>query len=371
MTSAPSSYELPRHPRVMWSRIKYRWPFLVWLAAIGVVGYLYLDSGRTVAVSGVIEVVREEASPLETARLAEVYVRPGQQVVPGEPLARFDSAVLDAERAKMQAELAVDQIQMDRQFSRNVLDAETRLREVKFQKSLDENKLAVLNEQLKGLDQVMNFAVEDAARLAFYRAEARSLEQAIKLYPASIQALEEDVEKARQQMASAQDWSSGVTTNAAGATQDIWASFRLREDQYTLRARNTGTVSVVAQAPGDTVKEGTPVVVSVISGTQHIIGFVPESMAHRISVGDTALITRPMQSTETFPARVTVLGPEILALPNRVSPVPGQTIRGRRIVLVVDAENSFLPGESVDIHLNLPWWMKRYQKVLKEYTAKN
>jgi multidrug resistance efflux pump len=362
---------LPRHPRVWWSRIKYRWPFLVWVAAIVGAILLYLQAGRTVAVSGVIEVIRETAAPLETALLLEVAVRPGEQVKPGDLLARFDASRLMAERAEVEAEMAMDQLQIERQFTRAISDAETRLRDVKLQQAMDENRLQVLQEQLKALDQVMNLAVEDASRLAFYRAEAESLKRAVGLYPATIRDLEEDTRRVREQMKHMREWAAedtGAPSNSAAAVAaNLIASFRLREEQYALRARNTGTVSMVLQAAGDTVTEGAPVVVTVVRGSQHVIGYVPEAMAHAVNIGDTALITRPIQSGGALSAHVTALGPEILALPTRVSPIPNQTIRGRRIVLVIEEENDFLPGESVNIYLNRPWWMGKYQQLLDRY----
>lgn len=376
MPTASNTYSLPRHPRVWWSRVKYRWPFLIWLGAIVAAALLYLETGRTIAISGVIEVVREEASPIETARVSEIPVRPGQHVLPGDVLVHLDTSALMAERAQVEAQLALDHLQVERQFSRAVADAELRLREMKLRQAMDENRLEVLREQLKSLDQVMNLAVEDASRLAFYRAEAESLARGVALYPDNIKALEDDLRSAREQLEVSRKWSlttaDGTAPNPAGseAAANLLASLRMREEMYSLRARNTGTVSLVVQAAGDTVGAGTPIVISVVQGSQHVIGYVPESMAHRIEVGASATITRPMQSAQTYAARVTVLGPEILALPARVSPVPGQTIRGRRVVLVIEQQNDFLPGESVNIYLNQPWWMERYRNLFQRFVLK-
>ena len=182
---------LPRHPRVWWSRIAYRWPFVVWLAAVAACAFLYLHSGQTASVSGVIEVQREEAAPIEAARLVKVHVVPGQAVQAGDLLAEFDAAVLDAEMHEIQAQFALDQLQTERQFTRAITEAE---------------------------------------------------------------------------------------------------------------------------------------------------------------------------------ARVQVLGPEILALPTRVSPIQGQTLRGRRVVLELNGPADFLPGESVNIHFSKPWWMDKYQSLLERYT---
>ena len=156
--------------------------------------------------------------------------------------------------------------------------------------------------------------------------------------------------------------------NAPEAVSSLLASLEQRKSNYVLRARQGGVVSRVLHFAGDVVPEASPVVSLVIANSQRVIAFVPEWMARDITVGRRGWLTRPMQSGNAAVVQVQVLGPEILALPTRVSPIQGQTLRGRRVVLSIEDSAEFLPGESVQIHFSKPWWLDKYQQLLDRYT---
>jgi len=103
----PDSNGLPRRPAARWKGIRFSWPFLVWLAAIVIAALLFLYSGQTSVLSGVVEVFQEDISPLETARLGTLHVEEGQQVRQNQILAEFDTSILEAEMEiwRLQADL--------------------------------------------------------------------------------------------------------------------------------------------------------------------------------------------------------------------------------------------------------------------------
>lgn len=364
MAAPAAPRPLPRHPRVWWSRIAYRWPFVVWLAAVAACAFLYLHSGQTASVSGVIEVQREEAAPIEAARLVKVHVVPGQAVQAGDLLAEFDASVLDAEMHEIQAQFALDQLQTERQFTRAITDAEARLQDVRLQQALDANRLEALRAQLKDMDKVADASLDTARGYALYRAELDTLTRNAALYPLTVATLEGEVKNAREQLAQARK------ASAPDVLRSLLASLEQRKASYVLRARQPGVVSRVLQFAGDVVPEATPVVSIVVENSQQVLAFVPEWMSHDITPGREAWLTRPMRSGDAVLARVQVLGPEILALPTRVSPIQGQTLRGRRVVLSLAGPADFLPGESVSIHFSKPWWMDKYQSLIERYTRK-
>ena len=364
MAAAPEPRPLPRHPRVWWSRIAYRWPFVIWLAAVAACAFLYLHSGQTAAVSGVIEVQREEAAPIEAARLLKVHVVPGQAVKAGDLLAEFDASVLDAEMHEIQAQFALDQLQTERQFTRAITEADARLQDLKLKQALDANRLEALQGQLKDMDKVADASLDTARGYALYRAELDTLTRNAALYPLSLAALEAEAKNARAQLEQARK------AGAPEVLHSLLASLEQRKLSYTLRARQPGIVSRVLHFAGDVIPEATPVVSIVVENSQQVLAFVPEWMSHDILPGREAWLTRPMRSGDAVLAHVVVLGPEILALPTRVSPIQGQTLRGRRVVLDLESPADFLPGESVNIHFTKPWWMDRYQALLERYTRK-
>jgi len=132
---------------------------------------------------------------------------------------------------------------------------------------------------------------------------------------------------------------------------------KLRQETYTLRALRDGVVSRIIKEPGEVVQAGEAVMTIVYDGVSSVTGFLPEFRARELTVGDRAYLTRAARFSRAVPAVVTHLGPEILALPGRVSPIPGRTLRGRRVVLEPRVEHGFLPGETVSIHIEKPvWW---------------
>ncbi len=75
---------LPRHPAVWWSRMRFRWPFLIWVAAIALAIFFYSHGGQFGSLTGVVAVVREDVASLEPGRLvslnAEHVLEPGTGV---------------------------------------------------------------------------------------------------------------------------------------------------------------------------------------------------------------------------------------------------------------------------------------------------
>ena len=72
--------------------------------------------------SGTVESLREQAAPLETARLKAVHVIVGQEVRAGQLLVEMDTSILDAE-------LVMEKLQEDRRFASAMADVETALQD--------------------------------------------------------------------------------------------------------------------------------------------------------------------------------------------------------------------------------------------------
>src|SRR5690606_19164184 len=109
MSKSKNGRPIPAHSEVIWSRMKLRWPFLVWLAAVGAGLYLYQHSSQSYTLNGVMDIERYKIAPLETARLLSLTVQPGQAVMKGDILARMDPSLLDSE-------LELERLQLHRQF---------------------------------------------------------------------------------------------------------------------------------------------------------------------------------------------------------------------------------------------------------------
>ena len=367
--SRPARHRLPRHPRVWWSRIKYKWPFLIWIGAVWATLQLYMVGARTVRMPGVIEALREDASPVESARLVSVCVVPGQVVNPGDVLARFDASLAAAE-------LAVERGQAERQFTAAITTVEDRLRDLKMKQASDQLRLDVLRAESGKLEELMAAGVQDAARLAYFRAEQEALAKTVALYPDEIRSLECEAKAARARLAAARAWfdaAGGVSdsdTNAPPPDLESIAEtaslLRARRENFILRARHTGTVTRVWFQPGDVVSAGTPAVTLLINGEQRVTGFLGEHISHAVKEGQDAFVEPARLSgfAKLTPARIRTISPDVAWLPTRVSPVQNQPIRGRRLSVDLLEPIDLLPGEAVNIYIGRPWWVDAFEKYI-------
>jgi multidrug resistance efflux pump len=348
-----------RHPAVWWSRVKDRWPFAVWLLAIVAAVFLYFHGGQFGGMSGVVQVVHENVGPLETARLKTVEVVVGQRVKKGDALATMDTTILDTE-------MAIEKLQIERQFALAVSRAESDLRDLQIRKAESGGELEVLNTEVTRLEDLLAQHLIDAQTVALLRARQQALTRAMEVYPGMIKSLEDDLARvrARQGEIYAQLDSGtnlvaelpGELRNEVEAGRNRLGLLELRREAYVLRAGADGTVSELLHEPGDVVSAGMPIMVVVIDSAPQVVGFLPEANARDISVGMTAYLRSTSGRGAIVRARIAALLPDIATLPTRVSPFPTQVYRGRRVVLVPTDPNDFLPGESVSIELQQPWF---------------
>ncbi len=350
---------LPRHPRVWWSRIKYRWPFLVWIAAIWGTWHLYQLGIRTVRIPGTLEALREEAAPVEDARLASIHVNVGDVVVPGQILARFDTSVVDAQ-------LSVERLQAERQFMTLLNNIATRRRDLEFRRAADTQRVEALEAELRRLEAVVATGVEDAARIGLVRAEIEALRRTLALYPPAIAELEREEAEVRERWRILSGWLDDPATTRHQLTPPTGLEnvayavslLRARRENFILRARHTGTVTRIWFQVGDVVRAGTPTVTILIHAPPRVIGFMSEFIGHSVTVGQEAFVERAVQTGfgRLARARIESISPDITWLPTRVSPLRNQPVRGRRVVVTLLEPTDAYPGEAVNIYVGRPWW---------------
>lgn len=337
----------------LWSRMKARWAFYVWVLAIGAAVLMYSHGGEFGGMSGTVEALHEDLAPLETARLLSLDAEVGQPVRAGDVVARMDTSVLDAE-------LAVERLQAERQFAAAVSRAETELQDARIRQASEAAEAEVLDAELKRLDALLERGLVDAQTVSEIRARRQALVRAQEMYPELVRGLEEEVERSRVRMGAVRDHMGSSGARAEGdpelaASRERLGLLNMRREAYTLRARCGGTVSAVYQQPGNVVLEGTPIVTIVAAGPRRVVGYLPESNAMAVREGQEAYVSRAAGGFGAVRAKVMAMMPEVAALPMRISPFPDRVYRGRRVMLELVEPNDFLPGESVSIRLSRPW----------------
>jgi multidrug resistance efflux pump len=346
------------------------WTFVVWLAAAVLAAYLASTNTRFGEIVGVIETVAGPVAPLETARLSAVQVTVGQRVKTGDIVATMDTALVDAELRVAEVEMAEardtisgyqrDILQMVQKGEASVLDAETGLETLKINQARDAGELAELKKEQQRREGLLAKRLISEELASQLRPAIAALAETLAANPALIKVEERRLELAKKERDDMKVWlrvDAGQEVSAAiqdkekarGAIADAQRDLLdLRRKNFTLRATRDGTVSTIMHNPGDIVAAGDPVL-QVIPLSDAVAGFLPEIQLGELTVGQRMLIKRMSGRGTSVGAVVESIGPEVQTLPGRISPIRGQPLRGRRVMLKLDALHDFIPGETVKI----------------------
>ncbi len=369
--------KLPRHPKIWWSRIKTKWPFLVWISAVILAFYFYAVGVDMAAFVGHVEAIDLPISPVEDSKIQSLAVKVGDTVTNGQIIAQMVSSLITAEIAVNEA-LAIENtatatdriLSLYNSYQRAVSDAESQLQSETVARGEKEGELKATTAELKRLRKLIDDKVltVDSTIISRLVTQEASLRDAVRLYPDTIIAIEKRISDARAGITSVKKWLSidseteitealieRTHTNAGSPIQQV-ALLRQRLEQYTLRSSYNGTIAHLYERPGNVIARGTPIA-TVLVASDRVIGFLPEVFAKEPELGMTASIYRRSgTSMEPIPAVVTTMAPRIE--PTTITGPSGQSLRGRRIYLTTTRTGDLIPGETVDIQLasrSSPW----------------
>ena len=367
-----------RHPQFLWwGRLKAGWPLLIWVIALLAAAFFYSESLSTVSFEGEVEAPRELAAPVADGHLLSVLVRPGDRVAKGQTLALFDSLITDAE-------LALEQVQAERQFGLAIFDAEGRLAEMKLQQAGDAKRLEVFKAEVGRMEKLVNAGLGELANLGYFRAEAAALEKEVELYPAVIRDYEREVERTRESLKRVRKMfpknGDAKAPDAEGAGGDnLLAAFH---EMNTLRARGADVVSRVLHRPGNVVLAGDPVVSVLLDAPPRVTALLPERLTHEVEVGSPVYVLRRGESSRSSVVRgiVESMSPDIMTVavevtpsqsgfplpidPNRPQP---RFARGRQLTIALAGSSDLIPGETVVVHSEkkgLPRFLRILQQII-------
>jgi len=362
-----------KHPRVLWRRVLSSWPLLVWLIAVVAASLLYVRYGQVDTLEGIVDTTSEPVAPLETSRLRKLHVELGERVEAGKELATMDTSLIDAEYSLQEAQFlqalssmgrfasrALDQVQA---FEQDIQDAKFSLGEVKLQQKRDLAELEELQKQESDLVKLARSGGGATIKLALYAIQPRiaALKAQTASYPELIKITEtrlSDIENGFADLIDSLGIEDAADVRDAIRIRDEFdrkilsaaqENAKLRKEAYTLRATSGGTVSRIFHQPGAVITAGDPVLRVIAKHPKFVIGFLPERNLHSVTNGMCVFVSRRSDRLNRYPATVKSVAPEVDRLPIRTSPILGQTIRGRRLIVEIGDEHDFIPGESVRI----------------------
>jgi HlyD family secretion protein len=363
-----------------WQRWRDRWPIAVWLALALIAVAFYVKSTQYGVMSGSVLTVKQNLSPVATARVKTLFVKIGDPVTNGQMLAQMDTTIVDSQLAEAEAALAAAEgswagyeqqmLTLLRGYDDDIASAEATLEQQKGQLDSDVAKLAELKSMQAKRDalfasKLLSEIEDDALRpeIEGLDKEVDSCGQLIKLDETILATREKERQDLQQglKLAPGGDINAAIAQKTAAQTEILRTAVamkKLEKESYTLRSLADGTVSDIGIFPGTTASPG-DMVVSVVSGSRSIIGYLPEIREGMIKVGDEGYAFRLL--LPPLKVRVVAIAPEIDEIPaiQRPSTAAQQgaiTFRAQRIILEIDGPGNLAPGESVQIRLTSQFW---------------
>lgn len=323
--------------RDLFRRLFNSWPWLVWLGAAAAILVLLPGGMHRVRFYGVAERTYEYVSPLESGRLKSLLVNLGDAVYEGQLIGELDNETLASEVLMDQASLLKtrDKVQAIR------CDIE----ELKLDQAKTAAELKSLEgqwartEELKSKNLILEQDIEDL------RPQIEATRDILTHFPALITQLEKRLALLEKDSA----LFSGEELNV------------LQAAQCRLEARTAGVVAEVLHQPGDVVETGDPVIRISNVSTSRIIAFMPEEKRMDLAEGERCRIITST-SREIYHGEVKTVTADIRKLPVFTG-FNDQILRGRRIVIELDAGIELVPGEQVvvvpDVSILDQWMGKK------------
>ncbi len=367
MSTPPPTSHVTTYHRAWWKSPLRYWPLFIWALVLLLASLLYFNGGKYRLLVGMVERSTETIASTETARVVRLHVREGDRVKAGDLIAELDTGLIDLEIAMASEELqnnlrafALEELSLERQFAAAVQDLQNRLFEIQSLQKAEQAEANSLEIELGRMEKLRDQGLIDHALLYAKRIRLAQLKSTLADAPERIATLTKKHEEAlarenemRERLASSR--AAFLPPETDPDNPGTLGLLKKRREEYSLRAREDGVVVDLNIRPGDVIQPATPAATLSLSGPQRIIGFLPESNANTIKVGQIADL-RPSVTKlngQKILVRVSAVSPGVYSLPGRVSPIPGQSVRGQRVVF--ELENSdvrLLPGESVAIEIH-------------------
>lgn len=345
-TAAAPRRPRPRHLRLLWGST---WPWLVWaLIALGCYALYRGNSGPTREVFGAVEWAPVALAPVEPCRLAEVLVSPGQPVRAGQVVARAETRGLELALAEARDLAIAEDAAETRRRAEAIHRLESSRRELQLEQARDTAEREVYRAEAARLEELYQRRLITSETLAAVRARAAALEQSCRLFPDLLAEIERELVALRTPEAAAA---------RASSAQSTLALLEWRREQATFTAPVDGTVAQVFHRPGEVVTADTPILQILPAGTSRIVAFWPEGSGFTCAPGD-ELEMRVVETGELLRGRVVALSPDVVAVPDRASPLPDRLVRGRRVYLEPLQPCALPPGASVAVRPppTASWW---------------
>ncbi len=344
-----------KKPRSKWGRrIFDMWPLAVWFVIVGIMIWSWQRGIAFNQMNGSVGVYQESLSPLTTGRLVEVLVKPGDTVQKGDVLARMDTSLLDKEIEELERELAADREDRVRRFGSAVNDFAEQLRDLKREEAAKQAELAALDAELARLEDLVSKKLILEENVSPLRIEKAELTALVAIFPEQIAEVQQSLDESKATLGKVMEGgeASGESHNAGEELSEL-DLLNEQKKYMELRAVRGGMVFRVEKEPGEVVREG-ETVVRVVAEPEEINAFLPQERLSYVKVGDKVWVSPTYDRHTAYPSTVVAISPRITNTPDVSSPLPNKMLHGREVVVALPDMTSFLPGQTVIVHLEEP-----------------
>jgi HlyD family secretion protein len=371
---------LRNYPGLRWRRLLNHWPFVAWVVVALVAIGFYIKSTEYGVLAGSAQTVAHNLSPLETARVQAVYVKIGDVVTNGQLLAQMDTTIIDSQLAEAEATLAAAEgswatyeeqmLGLMRTCDDDIAAAEAAIAQEQGQLESDTAKLGELKTMQGKRDALFASKLITELEADALRPEIAGLEKSvatcaelIKTYRTTLKSRQKERDDLQRglKLPADGDIQKAIAQKTAAQTEILRTAVemkKLEKENYSLRSQGDGIVSDIGIFPGVTAKPG-DTVVTVISHSRLIIGYLPEAREGLFKLGDAGYAFRLRQPP--LKVRVVACAPGVDEIPARLRPTTAAqqtaiTFRAQRIVFEIDGPGQPYPGESLQIRLTSQFW---------------
>lgn len=348
---------------------------LVWFGSAAAAVWLSREDAAISDAPGQVVAEESKIAAVETGRLAQLLVRPGQRVEAGQLLARLDTSVLEREIAVAQARLkqygaetnasaAVmesDGYASERSFQADLDDASAQLESARAEQTRQATELKHLETEIARQTQLVRQGLAKMDRTDELEIRKKLLGDAVAQSPGRINGL---VQRQKDAAARLEQWRSQHKASTAPVAREARLQplrDRIAEQMEALRVLRTRLESAKLIAPsggdvvtllaqqGDVVRAGEPFVVLSCPSRRVVVAYVNERDGNRIAMGAPALLRRRTPLREEVRTKVARVADVVSQVPTRFWLTPVLAQWGREVYLEVPTGVRMDTGEALDV----------------------
>ena len=368
--SSPNSITISTNKkmRIIAIRIVRKWPLLVWIGMVWFVYYAWQITQQPQSFPGFMVKNAVQIASMETGKITEIAVETGQTVSKNDILAKIDTTLIESEILATETILEQEQQTEYRQYINALQRMQSELRDLQLRQAQDTAENAVLAQENKRLEALLSKHLVDADMVARNRAQLAAISEAVLVYPTLMEQLESDINLLIETQGNTSTFLGKTQQRASQTDKDPRLLYlEKRKEQFQIKAQSNGVIAVVYKSPGDVVSEGDVILELIPHNRGEAVVLLPESVCRQFQPGQTVYITASLLQQDWHQAKVRSLSPRMVSVPDRSSPIPNRSIRGRYMMLDIGSSDTFLANESILVSAGKPNETNNFFKKISEY----